>query len=164
MSIPVWKEQLLNLTYTLAVWGRTIQRAITRPTEMGVRVLVLRDDNVLLVRHRGGAWPWSLPGGGVKARETLDAAVHREVHEEAGCTVRIERLHGIFHNFKQGFNNYIAVFVCTPLDDLRPPVGDLEIATACFVPLHTLPATTDAGSRQRVTEYLRGGSNLVGEW
>ncbi|MBC8077390.1 MAG: NUDIX hydrolase, partial [Chloroflexales bacterium] len=32
---------------------------------MGVRIVAMRGDEVLLVRHRGGRTPWSLPGGGV---------------------------------------------------------------------------------------------------
>lgn len=148
----------------MAVLVRTVQRLLTRPTELGVRVLLVRGDEVALVRHRGGAHPWGLPGGGVKMGEALEAAALREVREEAGCLVRIERLHGVFYSYEQRFKNYIVVFVGTPLGDLRPPVDDLEIAAARYVAMADLPAGVDPGSRRRVSEYLRGESGLARAW
>lgn len=158
------RDSMLDMLYTIAVRVRIVARYITRPTEMGVRVLAVRGDEVLLVRHRTGTDPWGLPGGGVKVRESLEEATRREVREEAGCPVRIERLHGVFHNFSRGFNNYIVVFICTPLADPRPPVGDLEIADARYVPLQSLGMNIDDGSRRRINEYLRGEAGLAGKW
>jgi hypothetical protein len=61
-------------------------------------------------------------------------------------------------------SNHVAVFVCVPLDEARPPVGDLEIVDARFFPLSDLPATTDRGSRLRIDEYLRGERGLLRPW
>lgn len=158
------RERLLDATYVLAVWGRDVLRRAVRPTEIGVRALVVRGDEVLLICHRGGKMPWALPGGGVKKGETLEDATRREVQEEAGCTVRVEGLHGMFSNFQEGFNNHIAVYRCTPLDEPRPPVADLEILTARFASVHDLPATLDKGCRRRVLEYMRNETGLSGEW
>lgn len=158
------RNSALDLTYGAALWIRSILRFITRPIEIGVRVLVVDGNEVLLVRHRRGKLPWSLPGGGVKAQETLEAAACREVWEEAGCEVQIERLHGIFYTFGTGFSNYTAVFIATPLAAPQTPVGNLEIADARFVPLHALLDGTDPGTRNRVAEYLRGETGVSREW
>ncbi len=158
------RERTLDVLYTLAIGLRFVFWYITRPTKLGVRVLVVRDEEILLVRHRSGSEPWSIPGGGVKAGESLEAAAHREVLEEAGCPIQLERLHGIFHNFSQGYNNHIAVFIGKPLADPRQPVGNLEIAEARYVHLHALLETTDVGSRGRITEYLRGETGVTGTW
>lgn len=163
-QLASFRERILDIVYTLAIGTRAIVWHITRPTKMGVRILVIRDDDVLLVRHRIGSTPWSLPGGGVKARESLAIAAAREVLEETGCPIQIERLHGVFHNFKQGYNNHIAVFIGTPLAELRQPVGNLEIAETRYVPLRTLLDRIDPGSRQRIAEYLRGETSVIGEW
>lgn len=57
--------------------------------------LVTRDDgHVLLVRVAGRGW--ELPGGRVEQGEDLVEALEREVDEEAGCRVRIERLVGVY--------------------------------------------------------------------
>ncbi|MCU0493260.1 MAG: NUDIX domain-containing protein [Chloroflexaceae bacterium] len=163
-TISTVRDRLLTTTYNLAIVVRDVVRRILRPTEMGVRALVVRGDEVLMICHRGGSTPWSLPGGGVKAGETLEDAARREVMEEAGCPVRVERLHGMYHNFSEGFNNYVAVYLCTPLGEASPPVGSLEIRTAQFVSLRELPDTTEKGSRRRVMEFLHGRAGLSEGW
>jgi len=53
---------------------------------------MLVDGKVVLVRHRAGASTYHLlPGGGVDYRETLEAAVSREVSEETGLQVSVGR-------------------------------------------------------------------------
>ncbi|HET8998961.1 MAG TPA: NUDIX domain-containing protein [bacterium] len=63
-----------------------------------VSVLILRGDRILLVRRafapaRGA---WDVPGGFVERGETIERAARREVREELGVDVRIERFVGIF--------------------------------------------------------------------
>lgn len=57
-------------------------------------VLALRDESILLVRHyRPGKHDfWSGPGGGAEGAEELSAAAEREAFEEAGVTVRANKL------------------------------------------------------------------------
>jgi 8-oxo-dGTP diphosphatase len=58
--------------------------------------IVVRDDTVLLVQ-RGrppAAGKWSVPGGRVHPGERLADAVIREVFEETGLRVRVERFAG----------------------------------------------------------------------
>lgn len=56
------------------------------------RVLVVKDDKVLLVRNRGANF-WYPPGGGWKyEKETITECASREVTEETGYTVDIKRL------------------------------------------------------------------------
>ena len=55
---------------------------ITRPLTVGVRILLIRDGYVTLVRHTYQD-SWYLPGGGVEKRETLEQAIRRELKDEA---------------------------------------------------------------------------------
>lgn len=100
----------------------------------------------------------------MRRNEGFHRAVEREVREEAGCQVRVDYLHGLYHNTHIGFANYTALFVCTPLSDVVPPTGDIEIIDAAFVPMHALPPRIDRGSRERVEEYLRGERGMAAEW
>jgi len=61
---------------------------------VGVGVLVKRGDRVLLVRRRfdPGRGKWSIPGGLVELGETVRDAALREVYEETGLNVKLDRL------------------------------------------------------------------------
>jgi 8-oxo-dGTP diphosphatase len=61
----------------------------------GVRVILIRDDHVIVVQHhekKSGRAFWLFPGGGVETGETVMEAGVREVKEETGLDVRIESL------------------------------------------------------------------------
>lgn len=52
-------------------------------------------DRIVLHRRRDNGF-WSLPGGGIEPGETIVGAVLREVLEETGYSVAVERLIGIY--------------------------------------------------------------------
>jgi ADP-ribose pyrophosphatase YjhB (NUDIX family) len=57
--------------------------------------VVIRDDHILLVKHREhatGRSYWIIPGGGREDNETEEACVQREILEETHLVVTIERL------------------------------------------------------------------------
>jgi mutator protein MutT len=58
---------------------------------VGVGAIIVDGDAVLLVRrlHEPLKGQWSLPGGAVEVGETLDAAIAREVREEAGIEIDV---------------------------------------------------------------------------
>ncbi|WP_129627495.1 NUDIX domain-containing protein [Candidatus Oscillochloris fontis] len=158
------REAALTLTYQSLILTREGLRWMARPIGFGVRALVLREDRILLVRHRSGATPWSLPGGAVGHAEDLATAALREVREEGGCTAQITHLLGLYFNYSNHFSNHIGVFVCTTQDVAHPPVGDLEIIDARFFLPQDIPATTDPGSRRRIAEFHQGLAGLSRSW
>jgi 8-oxo-dGTP pyrophosphatase MutT (NUDIX family) len=158
------REAALTLAYYAIVAVRDRLRRLTNPTTLGVRAVVTRDGRLLMVRHRSGATPWSLPGGGVGRGEDLPMAALREVREEGGCAVQIERLLGMYYQRDEGFNNYVAVFVCGALEDAHPPVGDLEIVDARFFLPQDVPANSEAGSLRRIAEFHQGLVGLAQQW
>jgi 8-oxo-dGTP diphosphatase len=157
------EQTTLALVYALIMWLRNIFWRIRRPKLVGVRALIVRDELVLLIRHRYGRQPWGLPGGGVERNESLAEAVRREAREESGVHVEIRHLLGMYDRFKGGVSNYVGVFVCTPLNEPNPP-RSLEIAEARFFPFNELPKGIDDGSRRRIAEYLRGERGLSQGW
>ena len=50
---------------------------------VAIRVLIVQDGKVLLVKEADDNW-WALPGGGVDHGETIESALAREVEEELG--------------------------------------------------------------------------------
>lgn len=153
----------LALIYRTAHAAREVLWQVARPSLLGVRALVLRDNQVLLVRHRGGATPWGLPGGAVDPHERLEEAARREIYEEAGVPARFQRVLGVYDAFHFNYVNYIVVFVFSAQGE--PGVSrSLEIAEARFFPLDALPDGIDPGSRRRIDEYLSGATGISASW
>jgi len=84
--------------------------------QVAVGAVILRDDGRVLLVKRGrppreGAW--SLPGGRVEGRETLEAAIVREVLEETGLRVRVTASLGVVRVSREGFRYDIHEFSCS---------------------------------------------------
>jgi 8-oxo-dGTP pyrophosphatase MutT (NUDIX family) len=57
------------------------------------RAIVLKDDHILLIeRWRGEMHYFSIPGGGIEAGEDAESTALREVEEETGIKIRLDRL------------------------------------------------------------------------
>jgi len=58
--------------------------------------IVLYDRKVLLIQRSshagGGENDWEIPGGGLRFGEELLEGLHREIQEETGLSVRVDRL------------------------------------------------------------------------
>lgn len=62
--------------------------------------VILRRGNLVLLTHQAAPVPeLQLPGGGIDPGEQPVAALHREVLEETGWTMRLERRLGAFRRF-----------------------------------------------------------------
>jgi ADP-ribose pyrophosphatase YjhB (NUDIX family) len=56
---------------------------------------ILQGSQLLLIQHRehtSGRFYWVLPGGGQETGESEEECVHREMQEETGLEVKVERL------------------------------------------------------------------------
>jgi ADP-ribose pyrophosphatase len=65
---------------------------------VGAGALIFEDGKILLVKRgaRPGQGKWSIPGGIVELGERVRDAVVREVKEECGLDVKVERLLDVF--------------------------------------------------------------------
>lgn len=157
------EQRVLGPIYRAAVGLRYRYWSIRQPMLVGVRVLIVAEDAVLLVRHRGGRWPWSLPGGGVERHERVAEAAVREAREETGVAVQITHLLGVFDSFHHRTTNCITVFVAAPLNPPQLP-RSLEIAEARYFPLGALPDGLEHGARRRIAEFQAGACGITGLW
>jgi len=133
-----------------------------RPLALGVRVMMIQNDQVLLVRHTY-IEGWYLPGGGVKRGETLDQAARREAHEETGATLNNLSLVGAYTNFGGWKSDHNILFLST--DFTITGEHDSEIAEISFFSLDALPTNLWPGHRRRLEEYRDGKRlNQFGEW
>jgi ADP-ribose pyrophosphatase YjhB (NUDIX family) len=124
---------------------------------LGIRGVVLDQQNrVFLIRHTYVPG-WHLPGGGVETGETALEALGRELHEEA-CIAMDEppQLFGIFFNNRVSRRDHVLVYVIRRFTVLQAKQPDREIAEAGFFPIDRLPEETTAATRCRLAEILEG--------
>jgi ADP-ribose pyrophosphatase YjhB (NUDIX family) len=131
--------------------------ALTRSAmTLGVRVIVVEDGRVLLVRH-GYEAGWHLPGGGVDRGETAADAAAREIMEEAGVKVlETPRLIGLCFNEPFGGRDHVAVYVVTRLRRGPEPRTGYEIAERGWFPIDALPQGATPGTLRRLAEFREG--------
>lgn len=127
-----------------------------RGMTLGVRGAVLRNDEVMLVRH-GYTPGWHLPGGGVEPGETFEQALAKELLEEGNVRVTgTPQLHGLFQNRNASSRDHVAVYVVREFDYGGPLAPSFEIQEAKFFPLGALPEGTTQSTRRRLKEILDG--------
>ena len=113
----------------------------TAPT-VAVGAVARRDAALLLVRrgHGPAAGTWSVPGGRVELGETLHEAVVREVAEETGLAVVVDRFLGWVERIAERQQEHFVIldFAVTVLDaDAEPSAGD-DAAEVAWVPVDEL--------------------------
>ena len=91
-------------------------KLVLRPA---VYALILHNDKILLLNTRSTG-KYSLPGGGVDIGEKMENALRREVREETGLEISIERLVGFKEHFfyydplDQAFHSFLFFYLCHP--------------------------------------------------
>ncbi|NKI42447.1 NUDIX hydrolase [Streptomyces physcomitrii] len=73
---------------------------------------VVREDGRLLAIRRADNGNWELPGGVLELTETPEDGVRREVREETGIHIEVDRLTGVYKNTTRGI--VALVFRCKP--------------------------------------------------
>ena len=142
--------------------GFKIYCFIFRPVRMGVRVMMIQDDKVLLIRHTylNG---WFMPGGGLNRNESLEQAARREAKEETGAELGEISLLGVFSNFIQWKTDHTVVFLCK--DFKITGKSDAEIAEMKLFALSELPEYVYSSHRKLLQAYKSSEiKSNFGEW
>lgn len=141
-----------------AIVGYRLVRAawwIFRPVILGIRVVVRRDDEVLLVRHTYRP-EWFLPGGQPKRGESLADTARREVREETGMYVDEVSLSGVYSSLFPSFSNHVVVFAATVRDQESetesPEIDALRWANPDDLPAACASETTAVIRRVRTAD------------
>ncbi|MBD0694849.1 NUDIX hydrolase [Streptomyces sp. CBMA123] len=69
---------------------------------VSVAGVVVREDGRVLAIRRADNGTWEPPGGVLELDEAIEDGVRREVYEETGIKVGVERLTGVYKNVSRG--------------------------------------------------------------
>lgn len=127
--------------------GQKRGRPLADP-RIGVGCVILRDDEVLLVRERGR---WSLPKGGLETGELVQEGARRETYEETGLVVELRDLAFIVEFQAETWGHHLQFFYTGRVvgGTLAPRDPDRDVQEAKFVPIRQL------------REYIRFRPRLV---
>lgn len=120
------------------------------PITVGVGGFLVQDGRLLVVRKTYGPSKglWTIPSGYVEPRESIEAAIVREVREEAGIAGRPGVLVGVRNRVTEQANDTFLIFRMTyESGDPRP--DNVEVSEAAFVPIVELATSADSASFTR---------------
>lgn len=117
-------------------------------------VVIIRGNQVLLIRRANPPEGWALPGGFIDYGESAEAAAVREAREEIGLDVKLIRLVGVYSDPSRDprFHTLSVVFLAEASGQPRP--GD-DAAEVGWFPLDHLPARLAFDHKAIVTDAVK---------
>jgi 8-oxo-dGTP pyrophosphatase MutT (NUDIX family) len=106
---------------------------------VGAFAVIFGEGSSVLLCHRTDRDAWNLPGGRVEPSESPWAAVVREVEEEVGLLVRVERPIGIYSVPEKA--DLVFNFLCVPVGGalrLSEEADDIRWFNRTSIPTNTL--------------------------
>lgn len=132
---------------------RRLYWRLIKPTTIGVRAIILNNNNeILLVKHAYSN-EWYLPGGKANKKEPLIDAIKRELREEVGI-ISIESI-SPFHTYLNLYEykrDYITVFIVHNYVIKRK--AHFEIEKIGFFSSNDIPVNTSRGTKRRLREFF----------
>lgn len=109
-----------------------------------VGVVIVNSQGEVLLQQRADNGQWGLPGGMMDPGETPEETAHREVYEETGLHIELERVVGVYAGTEfisthiSGSVNAIVsiLFRARPVDEAQEPqaLDDESLALVWFSP------------------------------
>ena len=137
-----------------------------RPDRLGVATNGFIRDKTgkILLQQRADNGFWGMPGGQVELGESVEQGVVREVHEETGLQVRVERLIGVYSGLESypfmRYPNGTVVHYLTVVFACDPVAGALRLSAEStdlgYFAADALPAQTLLSHRIRIEDALTG--------
>jgi len=137
--------------YLKIAWHGLVSPRFGERGPVAVSQAVILSEREVLLAIRRDLRGWELPGGHVKAGETPEEALIREVREETGHEIAIERRVGDY--VRTGFRPYTAsVFTCRVTGGALRPSVDTPVVR--WFSLDALPETLFPWFREPLADAL----------
>ena len=124
---------------------------------IGAFAIIFDEKGRVLLCHRRDVEVWNLPGGGVESGEMPTDAVIREVEEETGLEVEIERLVGVYG--KTDKDELVFSFICRVIGG---NLSATDESSECeYFEVDRLPANTSPKHAERVHDAIQPDTQPV---
>ncbi|MCP4352083.1 MAG: NUDIX hydrolase [Desulfobacterales bacterium] len=126
--------------------------------KVDLRAGIVKEDKILLVKERRDC-KWALPGGWSDVGETPTEGIVREVEEETGFVVKVDRLISIRDQSLGGYvprypvHVYKLFFLCNLVDGSAK--DNMEISEIDFFPFNGLPELSNGTTLNRDIQDIK---------
>jgi len=137
--------------YVSIAWHGLVSPRVGRRESVAVSQAIILSEGRVLLAVRRDLRGWELPGGHLQAGESPEEGLRREVYEETGHEIAIDRHVGTY--VRTGFGPYTAsVFACRVAGgELRPSI---ETPVVRWFDLGALPDTLFPWFREPLADAL----------
>ncbi|WP_413466007.1 NUDIX domain-containing protein [Metabacillus litoralis] len=113
----------------------------------GVAIIIFDDNGSVLLQKRADVGLWGIPSGHVEPGETVEQAAKREVLEETGYHISIEKLIGVYSDpASQVFTypdgrvvHFITTYFLGKINGGSLNMDPIESLDVAFFPVNALP-------------------------
>ncbi|MFD8710450.1 NUDIX hydrolase [Streptomyces anulatus] len=142
----------------LMYMSNTSPKAPSTPLHsVSVAGIVVREDGRVLTIRRADNGTWEPPGGVLELAEAPEDGVRREVYEETGVKVQVDRLTGVYKNTSRGI--VALVFRCR-VEGGHEQLSDESAAVEWLTPDEVTNRMAEVYA-VRVTDALLDGAPMV---
>jgi 8-oxo-dGTP diphosphatase len=116
--------------------------------------LIIQGNEILLVKRRDepDRNKWAIPGGKLEFNETLEEGLKREMLEETGLTVEVDKLIGISEIITHDFHYVIMDYRCIPVTGIERAGSDA--ADLKYFNMNSLGSEVNESTREFVNKML----------
>lgn len=131
-----------------------------------VNACIINDNNEILLQRRREENEWGLPGGAMELGESAEETLRREIKEETGLEITIEKLLGVytkyFHTYPNGDKTQSVVisFLCHPAGE-ELQLENAETLELAYVAPENMPPLLFDDNRDAIQDYINGNFGVV---
>lgn len=128
---------------------------ITPMAKVGVHAIIQNNDgHVLLVKRNYLNYDWTIPGGILEDGESIPKTVVREVLEETGYSIKVDKLIAV--GSRPSTNDVIVVLTGSILEKQQSKIDQNEISDIGFFPFDSLPEPMKPEVKKLFSLFISG--------
>jgi 8-oxo-dGTP pyrophosphatase MutT (NUDIX family) len=142
-------------------------RKILNLKTQGVRIMLLNQNKILLVKHRYGNL-WVMPGGKIDKNKTPEQAMFNELKEEVGLHPIEFYQFGIYENNSGGKNDTVFLFIVKQFEKItkykKRLIDLIEVKDMQWFDLDNLPENISIATKNRINECFSENEIKSSSW